>query len=550
MTSNTTDLILHQHFGQDSLSNLPLSAVAVRVPIQMTHHSHYQTFAELLELEVSLEYKTLSFGIFSKHKSPSLVECATLHDSSTKTRYMFLIKMYEVVKMRKMSLVVSFGSGLVLLAVASVILMTNTVHTSEYPDEMRSVDSGSDEWKRKLASNRPAPDEQIELPSEKPSPKALGEHNSIGELNSGRNATDRINSSDASTNAKMRSRSGRLYGQSSGLTSGNNIQQVASNPETYAAAYAALNSPAPGEQQSSVQPNDVASAYTSFGDAPPTSTNQQASSSLGSTSSQTIHQILMDHVPAQSSYSHYMSPSANEASYSHRQPSAAHHDNYHSHHGTGESSRYGPYQSSYYTKQPPLGYPSNAYNVERQLPYMGSSYYERPYMNSMTPFWSSGSSLNPMGSGLGTSGLMTSASSMLSHWTGGFSITEIICGIVAIAIGAIILGAPFFLIYLALMGNFSGSGSLSLTNPAAGGAAGGAAPANGRRKRLAIYEPLSSLKEGRRSAELFAMADSIVNQISPFIDVQQVANTLKRLVTSIEKYSSPKRNDSKKTKQY
>lgn len=457
--------------------------------------------------------------------------------------------MFEAVRVRKMSLVVSFGSGLVLLAIVSVILMSNTVYTSEFPDEIKLAESKSD-WNQKLATNEPILDDRIHLISQKLSSSEKHEQNSTGEaIDDGKVASSGSKQTDTASSSTTRGRSGRLYGQSSGLTSSN--QQVGSTPETYAAAYAALNSPAPGEQQSNVQPNDVASAYTSFGDAPPSSANQQASSSLGSTNSQTIHQILMDHVPAQSSYSHYgsyISPSASEPSYSHRQASAAHHDNYHSHHGAGESTRYGPYQSSYYTKQPPLGYPSNAYGMDRQLPYMSSSYYDRPYINSMTPFWSSASSMSPLGSGIGTGGLMTSASNMLSHWTSGFSIGEIICGIVAIAIGAIILGAPFFLIYLALMGNFSGSGSLSLTNPGTGGAAGGAPPANGRRKRLAIYEPLGSMKEGRRSAELFAMADNIVNQISPFIDVQQVANTLRRLVASIEKYSSPKRSGSKKVK--
>lgn len=109
----------------------------------------------------------------------------------------------------------------------------------------------------------------------------------------------------------------------------------------------------------------------------------------------------------------------------------------------------------------------------------------------------------------------------------------------ALAIGAVILGAPFFLIYLALMGNFSGSGTLSLTNPTGGAtpAGGPAATANGRRKRLAIYEQLNSLASQKHSVDFMSLAESIANRIGPHVDLQQVAATFKRLINSVEHYS-------------
>lgn len=142
---------------------------------------------------------------------------------------------------------------------------------------------------------------------------------------------------------------------------------------------------------------------------------------------------------------------------------------------------------------------------------------------------------------------MSSASHALSHWTNGFSIGEIICGLVALTIGAVILGAPFFLIYLALMGNFSGSGTLSLTNPtSASGATGGATQANGRRKRLAVFETMNMDEQASMHPDLAAVGDALVKQLSPLVDLGQVSKTFKHLIRSIEKYSPNRAEQTKR----
>lgn len=136
---------------------------------------------------------------------------------------------------------------------------------------------------------------------------------------------------------------------------------------------------------------------------------------------------------------------------------------------------------------------------------------------------------------------MSSASHVLSHWTNGFSISEIICGLVALAIGAVILGAPFFLIYLALMGNFSGSGTLSLTNPTSvSGAASGASQTNGRRKRQAVFDSMDMEERASRHPTLANVTNSLMRQLSPFVNLKQVSMTFKHLTNAIEKYAPAK----------
>lgn len=141
-----------------------------------------------------------------------------------------------------------------------------------------------------------------------------------------------------------------------------------------------------------------------------------------------------------------------------------------------------------------------------------------------------------------SAGLMSSASHALSHWTGGFGISEILCTVVALAIGAIILGAPFFLIYLVLMGNFSGSGTISLANPTQTASPGASTTvnANGRRKRSIDdfrQTIIKNLAKDHKNSVHNLLARINFDQLSPLVDAHLLMDTYKRLVRSIEKFS-------------
>lgn len=380
-----------------------------------------------------------------------------------------------------MTIILSSSSCLTLLAIGSLLLMSNTVQTSDIQttaDTRTNADG--------LTINRNST--PISFTSE--------------------SSDDKFEN----TQQDSRRRSGRLYNPVG--YGGTSQAQQQSAFDSYAAAYAAANTPSSSDQgssnhlvQSSIQAND-ANAYNSFGESP-SSGSSGSTTVTGSTGRQLS---ATEYAPYSNHYASYMSPSSNEASYSNQQqhhyPSANH-----------------------YRTQPALSssYPSNTYDRH-------SNYHDRyGYYHGAAeaPLWSTSSH---------SGGLMSSASSMLSHWTNGFSISEIICGLIAISIGAIILGAPFFLIYLALMGNFSGSSTLSLTNPTQGTTPAGGANTtnNGRRKRLAVFEQSPSFNDDNKTSEYIVLADSIMSQLSPFVDLQQVVRTFKRLTDSIEKYSNMK----------
>lgn len=206
-----------------------------------------------------------------------------------------------------------------------------------------------------------------------------------------------------------------------------------------------------------------------------------------------------DYLGQQSSYSTLANPSQQASKHQYY-----HHANKHHHH-----------------QARPLGYPERA-----------GDEYLHDFGQHQAAGW-------PLGFESAHHGLISSASSMLSHWTGGFGLAEIVCGIVAVALGAVILGAPFFLIYLALMGNFSGSGTLSLANPMQNTTAN-----VGRRKRAALWQQVS-LKQHyhqHNRHELGGLLDEAVGKLSPLLELDQVAKTFKILVSAIEKYSAPGEN--------
>lgn len=396
-------------------------------------------------------------------------------------------------KFNKYTIILSSGS-LILLALGSLLLVSNAASSSDiHAPELENI----------------AVTEAL-ISSSTPS----SEITNSDEIKTNQNQNLNPNSSPRDG----RRRSGRLYGGQSSYGS-----QQQAPLDNYASAFA--NAPSNSDQssnlvQSTVQAND-ASSFASFGELP-------SSSSAPSSGSSARQLASSDSYSPHSSYytPGYISPSSSSTTYSGQSSNAG--SSYHSpmHHS---------YSPQHYHKaaasSPPLGYPTNNYDRH-------SSYYDRNYLPSAlaAPLWASSSPL-------GSTGLMSSASSALSHWTGGWGLGEIVCTLIAISIGAIILGAPFFLIYLALMGNFSGSGTLSLTNPTGITTAGGAATtvSNGRRKRLAIFEQLNSLSEiSKQSSDFGKFIDSILHQINPLVDARQVTETFKRLTESMEKYSHQK----------
>lgn len=107
----------------------------------------------------------------------------------------------------------------------------------------------------------------------------------------------------------------------------------------------------------------------------------------------------------------------------------------------------------------------------------------------------------------------------------GFDIAEVVCTAIAVAIGAVIVGAPFILLYLFVMNQMNGNGvgglggtgpggSISLTGPSA------STTVNGRKKRHTSF------------------SEALFMQLSPLINNEQVANTFKTLMKSIAKYQA------------
>lgn len=425
-----------------------------------------------------------------------------------------------------MKVLLSSGS-LLLLAIGSLLLLaTNSAYTSDIINENNLTRLSEGEALKTTTNN-------VEERKSLIQGEELGANTMINENIS-------------------RKRSARLYNSQSVYD-----KNQASALESYAAAYAAANSPssasssslssssslaaASGNGVAGVKSSDSSqliepsladvSAYASFGEASPQTVpvgGLGSSSSAGSTLRNHPHHhhqslgSFSDYIasPQQHStsyYAGYMSPSSSSTSYSN---GAYHH-----------------YPSPYSSIKPSAV--SSVSNYGRPQQQHSLSYYDRAFIDAAAPLWHQASSGYFPSASSASSGLMSSASSALSHWTGGFGVSEIICAVVAIAIGAVILGAPFFLIYLALMGNFSGSGTLSLTNPASGGTAtGGAAattaPAGRRRKKRSTIPSLILNNDGE---QLLAFSNTIVDQLSPFVNFEQVSMTFKKLIDSIEKYS-------------
>lgn len=424
-----------------------------------------------------------------------------------------------------MAILVSSG-GLVLLTIGSLLMISGAVHTSE---TAQSIDQNA---KLNQDSN--------------PTTETISE-----------SMRERL-----ANNTASRGRSARFFSQDGNQRSQSEAQQQqyqerSMSMESYAAALAAANSAVDHHSNGSadlVQSTIPANDAVSFGEQPASLPAASTGRQFEATEYSPVHAASGSYYATGAAAAASTSSSASNYLPNHPSSGGAHHQ----HHSTHSSPSYANHQQHYQpspstynshhygaaTKKiatalpSPLNYPSYDY-------WSSPSYFadrSGPYPPPMPSYWSSPHFSSPTGFG---SGLISSASSALSHWTGGFGVAEIICGIIALSVGAVILGAPFFLIYLALMGNFSGSGTLSLANPTqsgmtTGGPGGsGTATINGRRKRLAIFEQATGRLGGldQPHLQLSALADTVISQLSPFVDFQQVTDTFRQLVNSIEKYS-------------
>lgn len=121
-------------------------------------------------------------------------------------------------------------------------------------------------------------------------------------------------------------------------------------------------------------------------------------------------------------------------------------------------------------------------------------------------------------SGGGGGGLL--ASSMFPLMSKGFDLSEIVCTAVAVAIGAVIIGAPFILIYLFVMNQMNGNG------PSMG-------PNGGS---ISLTGPTSSTNVSGRKKRQISFPEALFKQLSPLVNNEQVATTFKTLMNSIAKY--------------
>lgn len=102
----------------------------------------------------------------------------------------------------------------------------------------------------------------------------------------------------------------------------------------------------------------------------------------------------------------------------------------------------------------------------------------------------------------------------------GFDLSEIVCTAIAVAIGAVIIGAPFILIYLFVMNQMNGNGPSLGQN-------GGA---------ISLTGPTSSTTVSGRKKRHTSLPEALFKHLSPLVNSEQVSDTFKALMKSISKY--------------
>mgnify|MGYP006965681126 CR=1 FL=1 len=123
---------------------------------------------------------------------------------------------------------------------------------------------------------------------------------------------------------------------------------------------------------------------------------------------------------------------------------------------------------------------------------------------------------------------------LMSKWEHGISIGEIACIAVAVVLGIIILGTPFFLLFLMLFngGNLFGGTQMGLLAPAA--AAGGAPAATGRRRRRRRSADGGGFSEDELAKfgelDVHGMGEYLFERLSPFLDADKLMRSFGRMM--------------------
>lgn len=105
----------------------------------------------------------------------------------------------------------------------------------------------------------------------------------------------------------------------------------------------------------------------------------------------------------------------------------------------------------------------------------------------------------------------------------GFDLAEVVCSAIAVAVGAVIVGAPFILLYLFIANQVQGGSGGGL-----GGAGGGPS--------ISLTGPTSSTNVSGRRKRQTSFPEVLLKQLSPLINSEQVTHSLKMLMSSMAKY--------------
>lgn len=126
---------------------------------------------------------------------------------------------------------------------------------------------------------------------------------------------------------------------------------------------------------------------------------------------------------------------------------------------------------------------------------------------------------------------------LMPKWEHGISIGEIACIAVAVVLGVIILGSPFFLLFLMLFngGNLFSSTQMGLLAPASGQAAAAVTPASGRRRR-SIESPKNGLDKEQLGRHLKALGaegvgEFLFDRLSPFMDPDKLMRSFGQIMS-------------------
>lgn len=123
---------------------------------------------------------------------------------------------------------------------------------------------------------------------------------------------------------------------------------------------------------------------------------------------------------------------------------------------------------------------------------------------------------------------------LMSKWEHGITIGEIVCVAVAVVLGIIILGSPFFLLFLMLFngGNLFGTTQMGLLAPAAVQAA--TSPAGRRRRRRSVGSSDEQGDTGSakkiKTSDLVRAGEYLFEKLSPYMDGEKLMRSFERLM--------------------